>query len=322
MTKRLSALLVLMLISLSIIASVQTMSVNAVNSSITTAGVNAVSANATGDDLQKDRAEKLILMARESMDKANETIQMATAANMSQTEVLSPATNNYTYGSNLLNEARTSLESGNYTKAAELAQSSMHYFKDAISLIMRNWNETGVPAGWRGLSGVIDKLEDYLKVVNSSIQRVKSYCNCTTFSYTKMDSMINDTGLHLNYAKGNLTAFNISAAAHEINRARGIIDDLAKDLQVIGHSLEVKGKRIADFIEHSFKGSMNRLSDEAKKAGKNISRELNELDSSIKEARRLAEEGDLKHSMERLRDAEHDLGDLMRNIHKGPKGSP
>ncbi len=258
--------------------------------------------------------ERLCWLASRAMDKANESIMMGMRAGLNQS-IINKAISYYNNGTELLKLANFTFESnsGNYTGAIKLVLMAMRNFRMAIVTVTRHWKETGLETGWMGLSGAIDRAEEFLERVRTLINRTREMY--PDYNYTDIEQKLNEAIIHLEYAKGNLTALNFRVAAREIGELRYILAQITAELRKIGHSTMIKSRRITSFIDHSMKRLIDRIHMMARKKGVNITEHISWIKTIIDEAKDLAKKGELRSAMMKIRIAHKFIGEMMREFH-------
>ncbi|MFQ6074966.1 MAG: hypothetical protein ACE5Z5_02360 [Candidatus Bathyarchaeia archaeon] len=278
--------------------------------------------HAQPEDKVRQRTEMLLETAFKAMRKANETIEAGQTAGLNQS-ILDEASAHYLNGTEFLELANATFHGiepaphgdwGNYTRAIQLAVMAMHSLRRSIATIMEHWEETGLAAGWRGLSGAIERAENFVARAEALVEKARE--SHPDYNFTLVEGKLSEARQHLEHARGNLTALNQNATAREIGRVRPILNQITAELKKMGHSPSFKGRKIATFVDRPLRRLIDKVQELADELGENITEQMGEVDSKIEEAKSLAAEGDQEGAMEKVKEAHSLLRDLMKELHR------
>jgi hypothetical protein len=272
------------------------------------------------ENKEEKRAEKILDLSYKSMLKAEEAINAGVTAGL-DTSIINQALDNYTEGAALWDLANTTFhgaEPVNYTKVIELAVSATPYFKLTIRTVMSHWGETGASAGWRGLSGVIDRLEAFLNRTEDLVET--AILNYPGYDFTNVENNLDEARQHLDFAMGNLTDLDIDAAAKEIGNVNSLLNKITNELKKIGQSSAVKGKRIGKFVDHQLQKLIEKAEELAGEAGEDITAEMNDVDLLIAEIEAFMLAENYEDAMGKVNETRKFLNDLIKDLRKATKG--
>lgn len=285
-------------------------------------GSPLLTVHAQPEDEARERTQMLLETAFRALMKANETIEAGHAAGLNQS-ILDDALTHYYNGTWYLELANATFHGiepapqedwDNHTKATQLAVMAMHSFKRSIVSIMDHWEETGLAAGWRGLSDAIERAEDFVARVEALVERARE--NHPDYNFILVEGALSGARQHLEYARGNLTAFNQNATAREIGGVRPVLNQITAELRKMGNSSSFKGGRIVTFVDRPLRGLIDKVQELADDLGENITEQMGRVDSKIEEAKALVAQGDQQGAMERVKEAHSLLQEIMRELHR------
>jgi hypothetical protein len=270
-------------------------------------------------NLTTENTNKIIEIANQSMNKANQTINYATSLDINPI-IIHEAKAIFSKGETYLNLALATIKNqspaptetwGNHTTAKQLALEAMHQFKNTITKLAGYWNnETSQIELFRQLNSSINRTNFYLNEIETIINNLKE--DTANYNFTKINNQLLQAKQHLQYAQTNLTLYKINSTKTELNITSRYIKQINSEIKDLQQST-IKEERITQFIDNSIE-ELIVYQDLAQDLGIDVYTQADEIETKLNDAKTLALSGDLENSMKILREAGIMLETLASNI--------
>jgi len=276
--------------------------------------------------LAEEKAWRMLQLAYQAREKANQTIAIAEASGVSA-QALEEAEAAYARGEASLASANETFyalrgqapvppgETPKDERVQALALQAMHEFKAAIAALTAEIEGPDESTSPRGLGEAIARAEVYLEKATASVEALRAAR--AELDLTQIDEEIAEARLHIGYARANLTAGDINGTAHELGEIRRTLSELSGELNRLAHAPRLEQGRIRAFLDRQLPRKLDEVRQLAELAGVDRTAELAEVNGKIEAARQAAESGNLKESLDLTREAHRLLMDLFNELHRG-----
>ncbi len=269
----------------------------------------------------RELAERLIEMANRSRILAEEAFEELEYRNLT---IPADASQSYSEGVQLLEEAQTLFNEGNYSAAIDVAFEALKRFTEALQEAHRVAPPRPVERLEEleraiGLRVAIERANDTLKRIDGTLTLLSSYINMTL--YSMIESRIEDAKEHLENALAKLEAGDVSGAANELASARGIIGRLTGLINsAAGRLKAMRALRLMERMEEQVRslerGIIRLRLRLTEREAASCLEALRNVKSKLARVRELLEQGDIEGASEGLEEAsemvERGIGNLER----------